>query len=146
MTWHQVASRYGVRGVVIANGCFDVLHVGHIRLLQHATKFQLPVIVALNDDASIRRIKGEARPVNRIEARAEMLLELRTVVGVVGFTEDTPDWCLAYIRPYALVKGEDYAGREVAGARHCKRVVFAPLAAGYSTTGILEGRGAEDRL
>jgi len=102
--------------VVFTNGVFDVLHRGHIRYLTEAKSFGDVLIVGLNSDSSVRRLKGKARPIQSQRDRAEILLALRPVDYVVVFGEDTPARLIEQIRPDVLVKGADYKLSEIAGA------------------------------
>jgi len=103
--------------IVMTNGCFDVLHAGHVAYLEEAKSLGDRLIVAVNDDASVRRLKGESRPVNVLEDRMLVLAGLAAVDWVVPFSEDTPAALIARILPDVLVKGGDYRPEEIAGAR-----------------------------
>jgi len=127
--------------VVFTNGCYDLLHPGHVRLLEQARSMGDFLILALNSDASVRRSKGPSRPVLRESERAEVALALEAVSAVVFFDEETPRELISLVLPEILVKGADWshfvAGRaevEAAGGK----VVTLPLEAGYSTTNIVE--------
>ena len=109
------ARRHGER-IVFTNGCFDILHAGHVGYLNEARELGDRLIVAVNDDESVRRLKGDRRPVNRLERRIRVLEGLASVDWVVPFSEDTPEALLAEIRPEVLVKGGDYAIDEIVGA------------------------------
>ena len=129
------------RIVVFTNGCYDILHPGHIRLLEAARSLGDILILALNTDASVQRLKGPKRPMISQEERAALAVELQAVDAVTFFDEDTPRELIAAILPDILVKGADWshwiAGREEVEAAGGK--VFAlPLEPGYSTTGIVE--------
>ena len=142
--WHQLPCRSipRVGKVVFTNGCFDVIHRGHIECLQGAKALGDTLIVGLNDDASVTRLKGPARPVNGEEDRATVLAALACVDVVVTFPQDTPELLIREVRPHILVKGEDWRGRDVAGAHFVLdtggKVVFLPLVPGCSTTRTLE--------
>ena len=124
--------------VVFTNGVFDILHAGHVRLLERARSLGDVLIVGVNSDASARRLgKGPGRPVNRLRDRAALLAALSCVDAVVPFREDTPERLLSQLKPDVLVKGADYGKRQIAGARHAGRVVRVTLKAGYSTTGLI---------
>ena len=130
------------RRVVFTNGVFDILHPGHVRYLQHARALGDVLIIGLNADASVRRNKGPARPINPEHDRAEILEALECVDAVVVFEEDTPAEIIQTLQPDILVKGADWAedavvGRETVEARggHVVRVAVEP---GFSTTRILE--------
>jgi rfaE bifunctional protein nucleotidyltransferase chain/domain len=127
--------------VVFTNGCYDLLHPGHIRLLEQARSLGDVLILALNSDASTRRAKGPARPVIAERERAELALALQAVDAVVLFDEDTPRGLIASVLPDVLVKGADWshfvAGREEVEAAGGKVLTIA-LEPGYSTTNIVE--------
>jgi D-beta-D-heptose 7-phosphate kinase/D-beta-D-heptose 1-phosphate adenosyltransferase len=130
------------RTVVFTNGCFDVLHAGHVRYLAAARREGDVLVVGLNSDTSVRRIKGEGRPVNPQDDRAEVLASLAAVDYVVVFDEDTPFETIRAVQPDVLVKGEDWrdkgvVGREIVEARG-GRVVLAPLVPGRSTSAVIE--------
>ncbi len=142
--------RGGGRTVVFTNGCYDVLHAGHLHLLESASRLGDLLVVGLNADASVRRLKGPGRPVVPFDERALLLAGLEAVDFVTGFGEDTPARLIAALSPDVLVKGGDWApdrivGRETVEARG-GRVVTIPLLAGRSTSDLLErilsaGRG-----
>jgi D-glycero-beta-D-manno-heptose 1-phosphate adenylyltransferase len=129
------------RRVVFTNGCFDILHAGHIQYLTFARSQGEALVVGLNSDLSARRNKGPRRPVVPEDERAALLLALRCVDYVVLFDEDTPLRLIETLAPDVLVKGRDWAhyvaGREVVEAAG-GRVVLADLVPGRSTTGIVE--------
>ena len=102
---------------VFTNGCFDLLHVGHLRLLWFARSQGDRVVVGLNSDESVRRLKGPTRPILPVDERREILLALEPVDQVIIFYEDTPLNLIEALRPEVLVKGPDYAGRECCGAK-----------------------------
>ncbi len=114
----DVVSQARARGerIVFTNGCFDILHAGHVAYLEEARALGDRLVVAVNDDASVRRLKGPGRPVNPLERRLKVLSGLMAVDWVVGFPEDTPEPLLEALRPDVLVKGGDYAADEVVGA------------------------------
>lgn len=127
--------------IVFTNGCFDVLHAGHVRLLDLARRQGDVLIVGLNDDASIRRLKGPSRPVSSLADRAEVLSGLAAVDHIVSFSDDTPIDLIRTIRPDVLVKGGDYTPETMVGADVVRAsggtIFFAPLLAGRSTTALL---------
>ncbi len=129
------------RRIVFTNGCFDILHAGHISYLREARRQGDLLIVGLNSDASIRRIKGQGRPVNHETDRAMVLSELASVDYIVLFSEDTPIKIIGALKPDVLVKGADYKRSEVVGGdlveRHGGKVVLVSLVAGRSTTNII---------
>ena len=127
--------------VVFTNGCYDILHPGHIRLLESARSLGDVLILALNTDAGVQRLKGPSRPLIPQHLRAEMAAALEAVDAVTFFDEDTPRELIAAVLPDVLIKGADWthfiAGREEVEASGGK-VLALPLEPGYSTTGILE--------
>jgi len=130
------------RRVVFTNGCFDVLHPGHIRSLEDARTLGDCLVVGLNSDASVRGLKGPARPVLAEEDRAAILAGLAAVDYVVLFDRPTPRELLARLRPDILVKGADWNIETIAGREEVEagggRVVSAPLEPGFSTTSLLD--------
>jgi len=137
-----LAWRRAARGaVVFTNGVFDVLHRGHVALLVAARAEGEALVVGLNSDASVRRIKGPERPLNRERDRAYVLGALACVDAVVLFDEDTPAHLIAALQPDVLVKGADYAPEAIVGAdvvtARGGRVVRIPLETGFSTTGLI---------
>lgn len=134
------------RRIVFTNGCFDVLHVGHVTYLRFARSQGDVLLVGVNDDASVKRLKGEGRPVNPIDDRMNVLAALEMVDAVTSFAEDTPAKIVERVTPDVLVKGEDWADKGVVGREwveaHGGRVVLAPLVPGRSTTSILERANA----
>ncbi len=137
------AERWRTRGVRVGftNGCFDLLHPGHVSILAQARGACDRLIVGLNSDASVKRLKGETRPVNDEHARAAVLAALEDVDTVVVFGEDTPRDIIERLRPDVLVKGADYALEQVVGAEFVMsyggKVVLADLKAGHSTTSMI---------
>lgn len=127
--------------LVFTNGCFDILHLGHVTYLKWARSQGDALVVAINSDSSVKRNKGPRRPIVGEADRAALLLSLRCVDYVVLFNEDTPVEAISRILPDVLVKGRDWAGR-VAGSdiveAHGGEVRLADLVAGRSTTGIIE--------
>jgi rfaE bifunctional protein nucleotidyltransferase chain/domain len=135
--------------VVFTNGCYDILHPGHIRLLESARSLGDILILALNTDASVRRLKGPARPLVAEQDRAALATALQAVDAVTLFDEDTPRELIAAVLPDILVKGADWAhwiaGREEVEAAGGK-VMALPLEPGYSTTGIVEAILSRDSI
>ncbi len=127
--------------VVFTNGCYDILHPGHIRLLEQARSLGDILILALNTDASVARLKGPTRPLIHQQERAEMAMALEAVDAVTFFDEDTPRELIAAVLPDILIKGADWAhfiaGREEVEAAGGKVMALA-LEPGYSTTNIVE--------
>lgn len=128
--------------IAFTNGCFDLLHRGHIYSLSQAAKEADYLIVGLNSDSSTKKLKGEGRPVNDEESRALLLASLVMVDGVVIFNEDTPLELIKKLLPDVLVKGGDYAVEQIAGAKEViangGRVVINPIVQGYSTTSLVD--------
>jgi len=137
--------RQGLR-IGFTNGCFDLLHPGHVRLLTEARGSCDQLIVGLNSDASVSRLKGEGRPVQEQQARAEVLAALEAVDVVVIFEQDTPLELIRYVRPKVLVKGADYQISQVVGREDVEadggEIVLVDLVPGYSTTNLLSRRSA----
>jgi rfaE bifunctional protein nucleotidyltransferase chain/domain len=128
--------------IVFTNGCFDILHAGHARYLSAAAALGDVLVVGVNGDASVRRLKGEGRPVQRQGDRAYLLASLASVAYVVVFGEDTPERLIRDVNPHVLVKGADWKGKEIAGGAFVRsgggEVRFLPFLAGRSTTSIIE--------
>ena len=124
--------------VVFTNGCFDILHVGHVKYLQEAKSYGDVLIVGLNSDKSVRRLKGENRPVNTEDDRAYILASLKAVDYVVKFEEDTPYELIKAVQPHLLVKGGDYAGKEVVGQDIADELRLVAFVEGKSTTKTIE--------
>jgi D-beta-D-heptose 7-phosphate kinase/D-beta-D-heptose 1-phosphate adenosyltransferase len=143
-TAEQIAAAWRREGLSIAftNGCFDILHAGHVSLIQQARAHADRLILGLNSDESVRRLKGESRPVNNAHDRAFILSALAAVDLVVVFGEDTPLTLIERLKPDVLVKGADYTIDTVVGADIVRaaggRVVLARLVEGKSTTGMLD--------
>lgn len=135
------ARRRAGQRIVFTNGCFDVLHAGHVTLLERAAKFGDYLIVAVNDDASVHRLKGPGRPVNGLDDRAKVLGALGCVSAISAFAEDTPLELIKAVRPDVLVKGGDYTKDKVIGAEIVEaaggRVELVTLVEGRSTTATL---------
>lgn len=134
--------RFRQKKIVFTNGCFDILHRGHVEYLAKAAELGDKLIIGLNTDASVHRLKGESRPVNDQEARALLLASLLFTDKIVFFEEDTPLNLIQYIQPDILVKGNDYKPEEIVGYDIVKakggEVVTIELTPGFSTTSILE--------
>jgi rfaE bifunctional protein nucleotidyltransferase chain/domain len=134
--------RFLEQRIVFTNGCFDLLHLGHVAYLEEASKLGDVLIVGLNSDASVQRLKGPSRPIQPQEARARILAALEFVEAVVVFDEDTPLRLIQRIAPDVLVKGGDYTPETVVGADFVRErggeVVILPFIPGYSTTGLIE--------
>ena len=143
LSWQEIESlantwRACGEKIVFTNGCFDILHVGHVSYLEQAARLGRHLIVGLNTDASVKRLKGATRPLNHELDRARVLAALSCVDAVVLFDEDTPTELVKKIRPDILVKGGDYKPEEVAGREYADEVQIIKFEDGYSTTGLLE--------
>lgn len=134
--------RFKGKKIVFTNGCFDILHLGHVEYLSKSRDLGDVLIVGLNSDESVRRIKGMHRPVNNQDARSITLAALSFVDAVILFGEDTPLNLIRQIKPDVLVKGKDYEGKEIVGADEVKAgggiVATIELTKGFSTTGIID--------
>lgn len=128
--------------VVFTNGCFDLLHSGHIHLFREAKKSGDVLIVAVNDDASVKMIKGPARPIFPLEERLEVLEAIEYIDYLTFFSEETPQKIIASLLPDVLVKGGDWKLEEVVGREEVEKaggkVVIVPYLKDYSGTGIIE--------
>lgn len=128
--------------IVFTNGCFDILHMGHLDYLAKAADLGNILIVGVNSDASVKKLKGGSRPINNENDRALQLASLVYVDAVTIFEEDTPLELITHLMPDVLVKGGDYTIESIVGAREVMenggRVEIVPYVEGYSTTGILE--------
>lgn len=133
--------------VVFTNGCFDVLHAGHVTYLTAARQLGDVLVVGLNSDESVRRLKGPQRPVNGVEDRSVVLEALRCVDAVVVFEDDTPLTLITALLPDVLVKGGDYTRETIVGAEVVEasggRIQTIPLLPGRSTTAILAKGGSQ---
>ena len=143
MTWDEMARltrtwQQAGETVVFTNGCFDILHAGHVQYLQQAAQLGNHLIIGVNTDDSVRRLKGQTRPFNHETDRARLLASLRDVDAVALFGEDTPTELIKKIRPDILGKGGDYKKEEVAGREYARTVEILPFKEGYSTTGLVE--------
>ena len=128
--------------IAFTNGCFDILHFGHINYLEKAKKPGRLLIVAVNSDASVKKLKGKGRPVNGQRERTKDLAALSCVDFVTVFGEQTPEKTIHVLKPDILIKGADWKGKEVAGARFVRscggKVEFVPYVNGFSTTKIIQ--------
>jgi D-beta-D-heptose 7-phosphate kinase/D-beta-D-heptose 1-phosphate adenosyltransferase len=128
--------------VAFTNGCFDIVHCGHIKYLEDAKRLADILVVGLNSDASIRRIKGNGRPINKQSDRAKILAALSCVDYVAIFGEDTPLKLIKSVRPDVLIKGADWRIKKIAGADFVRsygaKALTVPYLKGYSTTGLIE--------
>ena len=128
--------------IVFTNGCFDILHRGHIEYLAAAADLGSKLIIGLNSDASVSRLKGSGRPINSFQDRALALASLRFTDGIVEFDEDTPLHLIRMVKPDFLVKGGDYSQSEIVGANDVEtnggEIVVISFTEGYSTTSFLK--------
>jgi len=142
--WRREGLRIG-----FTNGCFDLLHPGHVKLLAGARAACDRLVVGLNGDASVTRLKGEGRPVQGVQARAEVLAALEAVDLVVVFDEDTPEKLIGRVKPTVLVKGGDYMREQVVGREIVEalggEIVLIDLVPGHSTTSMVERSRAPKR-
>ena len=124
--------------IAFTNGCFDLMHIGHVKYLEEAGRGDRVLIIGLNSDISIRSIKGANRPIVSQKSRAAVLAALESVDFVVIFNEDTPYQLIAAIKPDILIKGADWKGKSVIGKDLVKKVEFVKYIQGFSTTNIIE--------
>lgn len=118
---------------IFTNGCFDILHVGHVELLNHAKSLGDYLIVGLNSDSSVKKLKGDSRPINKQEDRKKILESLKSVDEVIIFDEETPLNLIKAVNPDIIVKGGDYKKEEVVGNTLAEIVIFN-FVEGFSTT------------
>lgn len=123
--------------IIFTNGCFDILHIGHVRLLEYAKSLGDYLIVGLNSDESIKKLKGEKRPINNQEDRKEILKSLKPVDEVLIFNEQTPLELIKKIKPKIVVKGGDYKKEQVVGYGLAEVIIFNYID-GHSTTQIIK--------
>jgi D-beta-D-heptose 7-phosphate kinase / D-beta-D-heptose 1-phosphate adenosyltransferase len=135
--------------IVFTNGCFDILHTGHVTYLDQARSLGDKLVVAVNSDDSVRRLKGETRPVNKLEDRLKVIAALGFVDYVTFFEEDTPESLIKMLGPNVLVKGGDYKPAEVAGGKHVEslggKVVILDYVPGKSTTELITAMGQKKK-
>ena len=138
----RAAARVLRQTYVFTNGCFDVIHPGHVTLLREARKLGHYLVVAINSDRSVRALKGAGRPLQDESARATVLAAFQDVDGVVVFDEDTPLELIRALKPDVVVKGGDYTPDEVVGRaeveREGGRVVIVPLVPGHSSSAVVQ--------
>ena len=137
ITWKMLG-----KTIAFTNGCFDILHEGHIFSLSQAAKEADILIVGVNSDASVKRLKGESRPINNENSRSLVLASLVITDYIVVFEEDTPFELITAFLPNVIVKGGDYTVEQIVGAKEViangGKVVINPIVEGFSTTGIIE--------
>ena len=124
--------------IVFTNGCFDLIHAGHIKVFEKAKALGDILIVGLNSDSSVKRLKGPNRPLVNEKSRAYVISALESVDYVALFSEETPAQLIAQLKPDILVKGGDYRINEIVGRQDVKKVVRVPLLEGYSTTELIK--------
>jgi len=141
-------ARASGRKIVFTNGCFDILHPGHVDYLLRARELGHLLVIGLNDDESVRRLKGPSRPVNQLHARAAVLGGLAVVDYIVPFAEDTPKELIEIVRPDILAKGADWEDKGVVGREFVEsyggEVILLDLVGGHSTTGTIERVNRKD--
>ena len=135
--WLDTQRKAGKK-IVFTNGCFDILHAGHVSVLEFSCAQGDVLVVGVNSDASVRRLKGPTRPVNKQADRALVLAALQAVDAVCVFGEDTPYNLIKLVRPDVLVKGGDYKPSEIVGREFAKKVARFALLKGRSTTNIIK--------
>jgi rfaE bifunctional protein nucleotidyltransferase chain/domain len=135
-------NRLRSKPIVFTNGCFDIIHVGHISLLEFAANYG-QVVVGLNSDLSVKKIKGNSRPINSEIDRMKVLRSIRAVSEVILFEEETPYNLIKKIKPRLIIKGGDYSADSVIGADLCEVIIF-PFQENYSTTSIIRKMGGTD--
>ena len=132
----RISTRLRAQGrkLIFTNGCFDILHVGHVKYLEEAKSYGDALILGLNSDESVSRLKGPTRPVNCEQDRAYILASLEAVDYVVKFYDDTPYELIKAVKPHVLVKGGDYEGKEVVGQDIAEELRLVDFVEGKSTT------------
>ncbi len=136
----DIVSAWRMEGkkIVFTNGCYDLLHLGHIKSFQYSKKFGDKLVVAINSDESIKRLKGEGRPINNFEERVSTLAYLSMVDMVIPFDEDTAISVIKKIEPDTYIKGTEYKQKELLEAKYARRVEYVPMIEGTSTTQIIK--------
>lgn len=140
--WEKLKNHFQSKKIVFTNGCFDILHLGHVHYLSAAKDLGDILVIGLNSDDSVKRLKGENRPMNTQHARALLLAALQFVDFVIIFDEDTPLNLIQQITPHVLVKGGDYKIEDVVGAEwvmaHGGKVEIVDFVEGYSSTNLIK--------
>lgn len=130
--------KHNDKKIVFTNGCFDILHRGHVEYLQKAKELGDLLVIGLNSDSSVKRLKGDNRPINNEKDRAIILSALECVDYIIIFYEDTPFELIKKLRPDILVKGGDYKIENVIGREYAKETILIDFVEGYSTTKIIK--------
>lgn len=143
LTWPQAEEyvkeqRKQGRSVAFTNGCFDILHAGHVSILEFSKNQADILVLGINSDASVKRLKGPSRPINSQEDRALVCASLQAVDAVVVFEQDTPYELIKLIKPDVLIKGADYKEENVVGREFAKKVALYPILEGRSTTNTIK--------
>jgi D-beta-D-heptose 7-phosphate kinase/D-beta-D-heptose 1-phosphate adenosyltransferase len=149
VTKRKIQSRRALKGivaelqrkkktVVFTNGCFDLLHIGHVELFKKAKSFGDVLVVAINSDASLKRLKGPSRPLVGEKERSQVLAAIEYIDFVTVFGEDTPEEIIKALRPDILVKGADYRLDQIVGRQYVKAVKRFPLVKGHSTSALIK--------
>lgn len=143
LTWEQLKKQleqwnFKDQSVVFTNGCFDIIHQGHIDYLAHAASLGHQLVIGLNSDQSVKRLKGVNRPINSEYSRAKVLASFIFTSAVVIFDEDTPLELIKLVKPAKLVKGGDYSLEQVVGKEFAAETILLPFTPGFSTTSTLE--------
>lgn len=134
----EILNKNNGKKIVFTNGCFDILHRGHVEYLQKAKELGDLLVLGLNSDSSVKRLKGESRPINNEKDRAIILSALECVDYIIIFNEDTPLELIKNLKPDILVKGGDYKIENVVGREYAKETVLIDFVDGYSTTKIIK--------
>ncbi len=140
----QIIREWRLNGdkIIFTNGCFDLIHLGHLEILARSADLGDKLIVGLNSDMSIKKIKGNSRPIIQEDSRAKQLAAIEFIDAVILFNEDTPYDLISFINPDIITKGGDYKKNDVIGNelmnKKAGKVVIIPLTQGFSTTSILE--------
>ena len=137
-TYDELCIGYPETKIVFTNGCFDIMHVGHVKLLREAKSHGDLLVVGLNSDESVKQIKGPKRPVIPLEERAEVLAAIEYVNYVIVFNTPTPLPLIKRIEPHVLVKGEDWRGKTIVGSEIVDEVKLVNFSNGTSTSHIIE--------
>jgi D-beta-D-heptose 7-phosphate kinase/D-beta-D-heptose 1-phosphate adenosyltransferase len=140
----QIIKKWRLNGdkIIFTNGCFDIIHLGHLEILARSADLGDKLIVGINSDISVKKIKGNSRPIIEEDSRAKQLAAIEFIDAVILFNEDTPHNLISFINPDIITKGGDYKKNDVIGNELMNKkdgeVVIIPLTQGYSTTSILE--------